>query len=324
MKKQDIRNYRNNNIWDSIPSKTSLERQYWYQVVQSLDVQIDETPQSEKHNIGILGFACDAGVRRNNGRVGAEAGPSAIRERLAHLAYHINPSKQVYDYGDVYCSGDQLEEAQETLSEVVATIAQDGVSPILLGGGHEIAFGHYRGLHKAFPDKTIGILNFDAHLDLRNPSPQGNSGTPFHQIHDLLRAEGKTFHYMPIGIQRYSNAPFLFDKADEIGTDIIFLEDISAYANVGVEEKILNFIQKTDYIYITIDLDGISSAYCPGVSAPSPLGLKPDWLYYILEVIFNSGKVLSCDLAEMNPQYDVDKRTAKFASELVDRIAHLY
>ena len=36
----------------------------------------------------LIGFACDEGVRRNGGRVGAKDGPRAIRAALANLAWH--------------------------------------------------------------------------------------------------------------------------------------------------------------------------------------------------------------------------------------------
>lgn len=323
-KLQAIRNYRKNNVWAAVPEKTKLDNQYWYQAVECVNMKELHETDPKKKNIALVGFACDEGVRRNNGRVGAEAGPSSIRERLSHLAYHVDARKRIYDFGDIYCSGNDLEGAQEALAKVVSSLIERDYSPILLGGGHEIALGHYTGLHDALPDKNIGVINFDAHLDLRMPNPQGNSGTPFNQIYEMLKAKGKKFNYMPIGIQQYSNAQFLFDIAEEIGADIIYLEEISPYATEKVENRITDFIALNDHIHITIDLDGISSAFCPGVSAPSPLGLQPEWLYYILGVIFSTGKVLSCDFAEMNPRYDIDKRTAKLAAELTTRIVDLY
>ena len=60
-----------------------------------------------------------------------------------------------------------------------------GQFPVVLGGGHEVAFGTYLGLARisrsAHPGDRIGILNLDAHFDLR-PGPVPSSGTPFRQI----------------------------------------------------------------------------------------------------------------------------------------------
>ncbi|MEA5720431.1 arginase family protein, partial [Salmonella enterica subsp. enterica serovar Virginia] len=38
---------------------------------------------------------------------------------------------------------------------------------LVLGGGHETAFGHGAGVLDAFAQESVGIINLDAHLDLR-------------------------------------------------------------------------------------------------------------------------------------------------------------
>jgi formiminoglutamase len=40
----------------------------------------------------LLGFACDEGVRRNKGRVGAAGAPLAVRKLLANTAWHLGAS----------------------------------------------------------------------------------------------------------------------------------------------------------------------------------------------------------------------------------------
>ena len=81
-----------------------------------------------------------------------------------------------------------------------------------------------------------------------------------------------------------------------------------------------SFIGNNDYIYITIDLDGFSSAFTPGVSAPSPIGMNPKFVMSLLEFILSSKKVISCDIAEMNPNFDQDNSTANLAARLIDHI----
>ena len=64
----------------------------WHQMVKPLAA--DSPP-----GVVLIGFACDEGVRRNGGRVGAKDGPRAIRAALANLAWH--QYFPVYDAGDV-------------------------------------------------------------------------------------------------------------------------------------------------------------------------------------------------------------------------------
>ncbi|MFX7858335.1 arginase family protein, partial [Acinetobacter baumannii] len=85
----------------------------------------------------LAGFACDAGVARNHGRTGAQAGPNAIRKMLANLP--ARAGRVVVDAGDVTCQGDALEAAQDELSGVLHDLLDRGAFPIALGGGHEIA-----------------------------------------------------------------------------------------------------------------------------------------------------------------------------------------
>ena len=65
---------------------------------------------------------------------------------------------------------------------------------------------------------------------------------------------------------------------------------------------------------------GFSSAYAPGVSAPSPLGFTPNFMYKMLQFLFDTKKVISCDIAELNPTLDTDNLTANLAAKLLDFI----
>ncbi len=88
----------------------------------------------------------------------------------------------------------------------------------------------------------------------------------------------------------------------------------------ALQQRLIPFIRKIDYLYITIDLDGFSSAYAPGVSAPSPLGFTPYFVFKMLKFLFATNKVISCDIAELNPTLDRDNLTANLAAKLVDFI----
>src|SRR5512133_3274999 len=62
--------------------------------------------------VALVGFASDAGVNRNHGRVGAAAGPGVLRKYLANFAWHGAADDALYDAGDVTCTDDDLEAAQ--------------------------------------------------------------------------------------------------------------------------------------------------------------------------------------------------------------------
>jgi formiminoglutamase len=87
--------------------------------------------QVEAGEAVLLGFACDAGVARNQGRVGAAEGPAGIRKFMAGLPAH--GLTRLLDAGDVVCQGDQLEAAQEQLGLRVAELLEQGARPLVLG-----------------------------------------------------------------------------------------------------------------------------------------------------------------------------------------------
>ena len=60
----------------------------------------------------------------------------------------------------------------------------------------------------------------------------------------------------------------------------------------------------------TICMDVIDSAFAPGVSSPSVLGLYPHSVFEISKRVILSDKVSSLVLQKL-PDYDVDNRTSK-------------
>lgn len=286
---------------------------YWYQLIKCVDFSEDKFPEAAA---ALIGYACDEGVHRNQGRVGAVNGPSAIRTRLGKVANHIE-NKSVIDLGDAICEERDMEGCQKRYAEMLTAMINQQTLPIGLGGGHDIAFGSFMGVWNAVKDQDrnrVGIINFDAHFDLREPAGYGTSGTPFKQI---LDGYGEFVNYYAIGIQRAANTNGLFKVAE--ADNVHFLE-IDECSDTKVGDLLQQAMLENDYLYITIDLDGFSSAYAPGVSAPSPMGFSPDFALKWIRKLLDSNKVVACDLAELNPELDRDNSTANLAARLIESI----
>lgn len=273
-----------------------------------------------KNQIALLGYGCDEGVRRNHGRIGAKKGPGAIRMALGKMPNHLPQYVNFFDLGDVVCDDQNMEQAQHLLADKVVKLLDYGCFPVLLGGGHDIAFGHYNGIKRYIGDteKNIGIINFDAHFDLRDTTKGNNSGTPFYQI----AQQYSKCEYLCLGIRKDANDRNLFKTSQEIGAEHLLNEAFHIQNFEAVKTQIQSFINTVDYVYATIDLDGFSSAYAPGVSAASPMGFAPDIVLKSLQTIIDSKKMISMDVAEMNPDYDRDGQTAKLAAALIHKIIH--
>ena len=292
---------------------------YLHEKIQCIPIE-ELTPS--KPQFAILGYCCEEGIRLNQGRIGAKSGPEAIRKALGKMPNHLSSDHHLIDAGDIIHEKGNLEATQHHLADRVTQLLEKRTFPILLGGGHDMAYGHYNGIKNYLLSKrrrpSIGIINFDAHFDLRSDEFGSNSGTPFFQIAN----ENEPFHYLCLGIRKDANDRVLFQTASELDVTYVMQNTFRIQFVKEINTWIRAFMDKVDYVYVTIDLDGFSSAFAPGVSAPSPLGFSPDVVLESLETITASGKMISLDIAEMNPKYDIDGQTAQLAAALVHHILH--
>ncbi|GAA4278980.1 formimidoylglutamase [Aquimarina mytili] len=300
----------NKDLWTG---RSSNDQLYLHEKIICHDLKRDAFPDTNKKSFALLGYACDEGVRRNHGRIGAKEGPDVIRKMLAPLSNHFSDDLTILDIGNITCPTGNLEETQLETSNCIATILKNQIFPIVVGGGHDLAYAHYNGIKKQFPEKRIGIINFDAHFDLRVVKDQGNSGTPFYQI----AKENNIFEYLCLGIQKEANNRELFETANKLNVNYLFNTEFTLLNKDEITKAVDTLIDSVDLVYLTIDIDGFSSAYAPGVSAPSPVGFSLNIALETIQKICHSKKLLSVDLVEFNPKYDIDHCTARLASRLI-------
>lgn len=277
--------------------------------------------EAENHDLIITndfvlhGFAVDEGVKRNKGRVGSKNAPDIIRKNMSNFPV-ILPDFSMLDFGNITCEDGDLEKAQNTLAENVAQVLAKGAKSVVLGGGHEVTFAHYSGIRNAFPDKKIGIINIDAHFDNRRPEEGigASSGTGFWQI-----AQEENNHTLHIGIQRNSNTLKLFDTAHQFGMKYILADELFFENLPSVYERITELIESVDVIYLTVCMDVFNASIAPGVSAAAYNGLFTDAAFmHFYKHILKSEKLVALDVAEVNPEYDIQERTARLAASLVN------
>lgn len=269
----------------------------------------------------VIGFACDAGVKRNKGRVGAKEGPAALRQALANLSAPAD-AIPFSDLGDVVVADDALEVGQETLATAIGEVLSGLERLVVLGGGHETAFASFQGMRRAHPRARIGILNLDAHLDLRLPGEAGgSSGTPFAQIRQL---DPDGFDYLCVGYAEEANTQALMKRAKDWNVGLVRDHELSANP-LAAHPAITDLIGRNDLFYLTIDIDVLSHFQAPGVSAPAARGLPLSTIEQIVSFAIKTAARLKtplalADLVELSPAYDRDGVTARTAALLARRL----
>ncbi|GAB2445728.1 formimidoylglutamase [Nocardia tengchongensis] len=278
------------------------------------------TPETSPGASVLVGFRSDEGVRRNKGRTGAAAGPAALRQALSSMA--LPRPASVMDAGDIAVEDGDLESGQRRLGAVVTELLDNGHFVTVLGGGHEVAYASYLGIASGAAvtaGARLGVLNLDAHFDLRaDPTP--SSGTPFRQMAEAEAAAGRALNYAVLGISQPSNTAALFETAAALGVRYRLDEDCATRQLAGVRGFVEEFLAAVDVVYMTIDLDVLPASVAPGVSAPAAYGVPLEVLERVCDLVAGSGKLALLDVAELNPELDIDNRTARTAARLIHRI----
>jgi formiminoglutamase len=297
----------------------------WHQIIKYIDLEKDTIKiNSNQKAIVFLGFEVDEGVRRNQGRMGAKDGHQSIIKALANLPKHFENDFLIFHAGIITCDDGDLEQAQLQLASYVAKILASNCIPVVLGGGHEVTYGHYLGINNFIRPKNqnakIAIINVDAHFDIRpiNKDIGATSGTSIWQIATEARKNSAPFDCLALGIQKYANTKQLFNLAQDFGVKYISGDKFNYDHKTEILKEIDDFINSTDHIYLTICMDVFAAPYCPAVSATSYNGIVPDNIFIaVFEKIIRSDKLIALDFAELNPKFDIDMRSAKLAASLI-------
>lgn len=310
-------------------SDTDYDAFRWHQIVKPLDLMGDgEDPERFDGALGFafIGFCSEQGVKRNKGRVGTALAPDFIRTQMSNLPCAFSPEVKLFDAGNILCDEIAMEEGQKQLGEAVEKILSMKLFPIVLGGGHETTFGHFLGQYHNLrggseaeaPKKAdIGIVNFDAHFDLRPYENGSSSGSMFRQIADICREDGEKYRYMPLGIQQHSNTVQLFKLAESLGVNYVLAREFQNAGYASILEKVDLFMADCQNAYLTVCTDVFSSAFAPGVSATQSLGLDPEAVLPVIKHIVRTQKLRGFDICEISPRFDRDNTTANLGAVII-------
>jgi len=174
----------------------------------------------------------------------------------------------------------------------------------LIGGDHSITACAVRGIKEAFSDKSIGILQLDTHLDVRDPNELGPAnGTPIRQLIDGNIVEGN--NVINVGLHGYFNAKPLIDYANEHNIKMIPLKQARKDGMIRtIQGALEQLAARVDRIYVTVDMDVLDISVAPGVPASTPGGMTTSELFESLLEIGKHPNVLHIDFVCLDPSKD--------------------
>lgn len=271
--------------------------------------------------VALLGLPDDTGVRLNNGRPGAAAGPAAFRAALAKYGTTWDGDRgrtlavAVYDAGDVQVApgqgADAMLETHARIEAAVGAIHAAGLVPVCIGGGHDLTLPSVAALSKHV-GRAVGGVNFDAHLDVRE---HVGSGMAFRRLIEQRHVEPRCF--VEVGLGRFANEEAHVRWLRDLGATLV--QPVTADNAVDLAKRCLSAAlayAASPVAFVSIDLDVIDSSHAPGVSAPNPAGFPPHVAAVLAEAAGREKRVGHFDIMELSPPHDADGRTARVATLL--------
>ncbi len=293
-----------------------------------------------KPRVSLIGVPLDLGA----GRRGVDMGPSAFRvadvdERIRQLGLEVEDAGDLpVKIPETQGPGDprlkylhEILEVVTRLRDRVQSALDDGATPVVLGGDHSVAMGTISGLARHFHrrKKKVGLVWFDAHADANTAetSPSGN------------------IHGMPLAVALGFGTPSLVNLAgfspmiDGARAALVGIRDIDteeranvrssgigAFTMRDVDERGMRTVMEqaikrasagTAGIHVSFDMDGMDPDFAPGVGTPVPGGLSYREAHLAMEMLADTGKVVSAEFVEVNPVLDTRNGTADLGVELL-------
>ena len=224
----------------------------------------------------LLGIPEDIGVRANYGRPGAASAWDCAIKGIANIQHnrfckgsqiivlgHINVSEEMrdvesLDFNDIDDRSklsQLVEKIDKDVSHIVFNIIKAGKTPIIIGGGHNNAYGNIKGAALA-KGKPVNAVNFDAHSDFRILEGR-HSGNGFSYAYE----EGFLKKYYIFGLHENYTSKSVLDVIKKLEDRVRY----NTYDSINIRKEkdfnkemasALEFI-KTDSFGIEIDLDAI-------------------------------------------------------------------
>lgn len=215
-------------------------------------------------------------------------------------------------------TADKVEQAARMESKILS-----------LGGDHSVAMGSIEGARRVLGENLL-VLWIDAHGDFNTPerTPSGNvHGMPLAALCGAFSFAGAQWSWLTgslSGAQVIHAGGRAFDRDEaaimnSFGIDIVDMAQVRKRPLAHLAERVLQTLARdpSKRLWVSFDVDAISSEHTPGTGTPEPDGLSPDECRGLVRRLTASPQCLGMEVVELNPKLDTrDLVTTALAAEL--------
>ncbi len=225
---------------------------------------------------------------------GTSRGPAAIIDASAQVEWFDEELKGEFVSTGITTrpeipSADDPWEQLKRIREAGESLMREDKFLLSLGGEHSVTVPLVQVAAEVYGE--IGVLQIDAHADLRNKY----DGTNLSHACVMRRVLETTPHIRQVGIRSYSLEEF--EQCPQQAAEFITPKLIYKQPD-WVDKAIEPLPQK---VYVTIDADGLDPSIAPGVGTPEPGGLTWRQITSLLRTLCEQKQVVAADIVEVRP-----------------------
>ncbi|WP_306059235.1 formimidoylglutamase [Natronococcus wangiae] len=300
--------------WDELARGGDPNDELFGRVVERVDL---ESLDAAAATAVLVGEPYDGAVI---GRKGAREAPPAIRRSLARTKTHHfdgGPLGGVADLGDARSLVERLEtdavdesvaDVQADLEETTRLVHEIDALPIFLGGDNSLTYPNVAPLLR---EGSVGVINLDAHLDVREADHDATSGTPYRQL-----LENGLDGYACVGARHFETSTAYHEHLRERGGEVVTSEEVGDDV-VEAADRALESMGDVDRLYVSVDCDVLDASAAPGVSAPTPGGLTTRELFRLLRLLASDDRIAGFEVVECAPPLDREGLTTDAAARAI-------
>lgn len=288
--------------------------------------------------VAIVGMPVDQ-FATSVGHTGMRHGPRKIREASLFMAgyYGIQADAGISDFGTgivwnwpghfpLVDTGDVPIIPNDTPAQIaaaaghIAAASRSAGLTITFGGDHFVAYpatlGVMTGLRERRSGIRLGYLHIDSHtdfVDFHHQTGRLHHGSAARRVSELPELT-KMAWFGVNAMTQPNQVTVMYERGFRVAT-ASYVESVGP---ADAMHRVLDYLlDGTDALYVSIDIDVVSSSDAPATSAPGFRGISARALIEALDVLAGVQSLVGLDLCEVNPEFDLSGRTEHLAVEAV-------